>query len=41
MIELYLDKMFSVESLGLSEEVDCLSTYDPQKLKEFENAVEF
>ena len=36
-----LDKMFSVESLGLSEEVDSLSTYDQQKVKEFEEAAEF
>ena len=41
MVERRLDKMFSVESLGLSEEVDSLSTYDQQKVKEFEEAAEF
>ena len=40
MVERRLDKMFSVESLGLSE-AENLSTYDQQKVKEFEDAAEF
>ena len=33
--------MFIVESLGISEKVECLSNYDQLKVKEFEDAAEF
>ena len=41
MVERRLDKMFSVESLGISDEDESLSNYDQLKVKEFEDAAEF
>ena len=40
MVERGIDKMFSIESLGINESVDYVSDYDDQKISEFKQDIE-
>ena len=40
-VERNIDKMFSCESLGISDDQECPSDYDKEKIREFENSIEY